>query len=387
MRTIVYADNAATTKVSAAAFEAMLPYLTKEYGNPSSAHSLGRTARRAIERARVQVAQAIGALPEELYFTSGGTESDNWAIQSAVESRQENGRHIITSAIEHASVRNTLKDLKQKGYEVTHLRADADGQLSLEELRGAIRGDTVLITIMTANNEIGTILPVSAIGAIAREHRILFHTDAVQAVGHIPVDVGDMKVDMLSLSGHKCGAAKGVGALYMKKGLRLPALLRGGGQERAGRSGTENTAGIVSLSAALEEALPRLSSHRVAAMRDRLIDGLLNIPGTWLTGSPVNRLPGIASFVVDGVDGESMLLMLDRCGICASAGSACSSGALDPSQVLLAIGLSRERAYGALRLSLGPENTEDDIDYILEQLPEIVAKLRNRSSWRGEGTA
>ena len=379
MKRIIYADNAATTKISKSALDAIMPYLSNEYGNPSSLYSLAQNTRQAVENARIKVAQAIGALPEEIYFTGGGTESDNWAVKSAVEMNADKGRHIITSAIEHPAVLNTIKNLEEKGWEVTYLGVDDVGQISLEELQSAIRDDTVLITIMTANNEIGTILPISEIGEIARKSNILFHTDAVQAVGHIPVNVKELNVDLLSISGHKFGGMKGTGVLYIKKGLRLPPLHHGGGQERKLRSGTENVVGIISLSAALEDAVSCLSTDIVVKMRDRLIEELLKIPRTRLTGDPVNRLPGIASFVFEGIEGESMVLMLDQCGICASSGSACSSDSLEPSHVLLAIGLPHEIAHGSLRLSLNKDNTIEGIDYILEKLPEIVAKLRSMS--------
>ena len=379
MVTIIYLDNAATSKVSKAALDAMLPYLTEGFGNPSTIYSAGRDAKNAVESSRRIIANAIGAQPEEIYFTSGGTEADNWAIKSAVEMNQSKGKHIITSAIEHPAVLNTLKHLVKCGYEATYLGVDERGQISLDELRGAIRSDTVLITIMTANNEIGTILPVSEIGAIAGENGVLFHTDAVQAVGHIPVDAKAMNADMLSMSGHKLGGAKGIGALYVKKGLRLLPLLHGGGQERGGRSGTENVAGIVSFAAALDDILPRLPLERLAQMRDRLIQEVLKIPRSRLTGDRVNRLPGIASFIFEAIEGESMLLLLDQLGICASSGSACSSGSLDPSHVLLATGLSHEAAHGSLRLSLSEDNTDDDINYVIEKLPEVVAKLRRMS--------
>jgi len=379
MKRIIYADNAATSKISKSALDAIMPYLSNEYGNPSSLYSLAQNTRQAVENARIKVAQAIGALPEEIYFTGGGTESDNWAVKSAVEMNADKGRHIITSAIEHPAVMNTIKNLEEKGWEVTYLGVDDVGQISLEELQLAIRDDTVLITIMTANNEIGTILPISEIGEIARKRNILFHTDAVQAVGHIPVNVKELNVDLLSISGHKFGGMKGTGVLYIKKGLRLPPLHHGGGQERKLRSGTENVVGIIALSAALEDAVSCLSTDIVVKMRDRLIEELLKIPRTCLTGDPVNRLPGIASFVFEGIEGESMVLMLDQCGICASSGSACSSDSLEPSHVLLAIGLPHVIAHGSLRLSLNKDNSIEEIDYILEKLQEIVAKLRSMS--------
>ncbi|MCL2079490.1 MAG: cysteine desulfurase NifS [Oscillospiraceae bacterium] len=384
MNKTVYLDNAATTRLSDAAFEAMLPYLTDGYGNPSSIYSIGREAKNAIENARNTVAKAIGASPEEIFFTGSGTESDNWAIKSAANAalfaaNAKKGRHIISSAIEHPAVLNSLKNLEKNGCEVTYLGVDKHGQIDLDELRRAIRSDTALITVMTANNEIGTILPISEIGKIAKQHGVLLHTDAVQAVGHIPVDVGEMNVDLLSFSGHKFGGAKGVGVLYAKKGLLLPPLLHGGEQERGRRAGTENVAGIASLAAALDAALTRLPLSGVEQMRNRLRDGLLQIPRSHFTGDPTNRLPGIASFVFEAIEGESMLLMLDQCGICASSGSACSSGALDPSHVLLAIGLPHEIAHGSLRLSVGTDNTDEDISYVLEKMPGIVARLRSMS--------
>jgi len=376
---IVYLDNAATTKLSKAAQEAVQPYLSGAYGNPSSVYSLGREAKKAVENARSRVAQAIGALPHEIYFTGSGTESDNWAVKSVAELKKGLGRHIISSQIEHPAILNTLRHLEKNGYDVTYLKVNQYGQISLDELRSAIRNDTVLITIMTANNEIGTILPVSEIGKIAQENGVLFHTDAVQAVGHIPVNVKEMNVDIMSFSGHKFGGTKGVGVLYAKKELKLPPFLHGGGQENDRRSGTENVAGIVALAAALEEALLNLPLLKVSQMRDRLIVELLKIPRSRLTGDPLNRLPGIASFIFECIEGEAMLLLLDQCGICASSGSACSSGSLDPSHVLLATGLSHEIAHGSLRLSLSGENTDDDIDYVLEKLPGIVARLRAMS--------
>lgn len=378
---MVYADNAATTALSRAAFEAMLPYLTTEYGNPSSGYSFGRNAKRAIQDAREKVASAIGALPEEIYFTSGGTEADNWAIKSAVKNGQNNGKHIISTAIEHHAVLHTLDSLKVHGYEITRLGVDMYGQISLEKLRSFIKNGTSLISIMAANNEIGTILPTAEIGALAKEYGIIFHTDAVQAVGHIPINVGDMNIDMLSLAGHKFRGPKGIGALYVKKGLNLPAMIHGGGQEHNLRSGTENVAGIVGLGAALEEAASNMKENikKVSALRDRLINGVIKIPHIRLTGDPANRLPGIASFAVEGVEGESMVMMLDQNGICASSGSACSSGSQEASHVLLATGLSSQLAHSSLRFSLNEDNSEKDVDYILEKLPAIISRLRDFS--------
>ena len=377
----VYTDNAATTALSKTAFEAMLPYLTTEYGNPSSAYSFGHNAKLAIRNAREKIASAIGALPEEIYFTSGGTEADNWAIKSAAKLDQNTGKHIISSVIEHHAVLHTLGSLKEQGYEITCTGVDMYGQISLQELCSAIRKDTVLISIMAANNEIGTILPTTQIGAIAREHGIVFHTDAVQAVGHIPINVRAMNIDMLSLAGHKFRGPKGIGALYVKKGLDLPAIIHGGGQEHNLRSGTENVAGIVGLGAALEEAASNMKKNmkKVSALRDRLIGGVLQIPHVRLTGDPIDRLPGIASFAVEGVEGESMVMMLDQNGICASSGSACSSGSQEASHVLLATGLPSQLAHSSLRFSLNEDNSEKDVDYILDRLPVIIARLREFS--------
>jgi len=381
MLRFVYADNAATTKLSKTAYEAMLPWLLEGYGNPSSVYRLGRESRRALDQARDQIAAALGARPEEIFFTGSGTEADNWAIREVCESRKEKGRHIISCAIEHHAVFHTLEDLEKQGVEVTCLPVDEYGRLCIEDLKAAIRPDTILITIMFANNEIGTIQPIAEIGAIAREHGILFHTDAVQAVGHVPVDVETMQIDMLSLSAHKFRGPKGVGALYIKKGIKLPAFITGGAQEKGRRAGTENVPGIVGMAAALTEAIRDMGQNRVkvSVLRDKLIAGMLQLPAVRLTGDPVNRLPGSASFVVECVEGEALILMLDAAGIAASSGSACSSGALDPSHVLMAIGLSHEVAHGSVRLSLGEENTEADVEYILEKIPGIIEKLRAMS--------
>ncbi len=378
---MVYADHAATTAVSETAFQAMLPYFKEQYGNPSGIYQVGRVAKQGLNAARAKVAKAIGAMPEEIYFTGGGSEADNWALKGVAELKKEKGRHIITTQIEHHALLHTAQWLEKQGFEVTYLPVDMLGRVTPESVSKAIREDTILISVMTASNEIGTIEPIAAIGALARKHGILFHTDAVQAVGHIPVDVNDMNVDLLSLSGHKFGGPKGVGALYIRKGLRLPPFIHGGGQEQGIRGGTENVAGFVGMAAALEESVAHMEENqkKVSALRDRLIDGLLKIPYAALTGDPVNRLPGIASFVFECVEGESMVLMLDQADICASSGSACSSGSLDPSHVLLAIGLSHEVSHGSLRLSLGAENTEEDIDFILERLPKVIARLREMS--------
>lgn len=381
MNQFVYADNAATTALSKTALAAMLPYLTTEYGNPSSTYSFGLNAKRAIQNAREKVASAIGALPEEIYFTSGGTEADNMAIKSAAKLDQNTGKHIISSVIEHHAVLHTLDFLKVQGYEITYLGVDEYGQISLQELCSAIRKDTVLISVMAANNEIGTILPAAQIGSIAREHGIVFHTDAVQAVGHIPINVHAMNIDMLSMSGHKFRGPKGIGALYVKKGLNLTAIIHGGGQERNLRSGTENVAGIVGLGVALEEAVSNMKEkmRKVSALRDQLISGVLQIPHVRLTGDPTDRLPGIASFAVEGVEGESMVMMLDQNGICASSGSACSSGSQEASHVLLATGLPSQLAHSSIRFSLNEDNSEKDVDYILDRLPVIIVRLRGFS--------
>lgn len=377
----VYADNAGTTAMSKTALDAMMPFFTEEFGNASAVYSTGRNAKKALEAAREKIAACIGARPEEIYFTGGGTEADNWAIKSAAEMRAKKGKHIISSAVEHHAVLYTLEYLEKKGYEVTYLPVDELGRVSPEDLKNAIREDTILITIMMANNEIGTIMPIKELGAIAREHGILFHTDAVQAVGHIPVDVNEMNIDMLSLAGHKFRGPKGVGALYVRKGVILPALLHGGGQERKRRSGTENIAGITGMAAALEEATANMASNmeRISAMRDRLITELTKIQYSRLTGDPVNRLPGTASFVFECVEGEAMILMLDNAGICASSGSACSSGSLDPSHVLMAIGLRHDIAHGSVRLSINETTTDEDVDYIIEKLPQIIDRLRSMS--------
>ena len=381
MSRFVYADNAATGRLSQRAYDAMLPYLREHYGNPSSVYKIGREARRAVDFAREQVAHAIGAVAGEIIFTGSGTEADNWAIRGVCDQHSARGRHIISSAIEHHAVSHTLADLEQRGVEVTYLPADKVGRVDPKDLESAIRPDTILFTIMFANNEIGTIQPIAELAAIARKHSILFHTDAVQAVGHVPIDVSAMNIDLLSLSAHKFNGPRGVGALYVRKGIMLPSYLTGGGQERGLRAGTENVAGILGMAAALEESVTHMDStaKTIAGLRDKLIAGLLEIPRTRLTGCPSNRLPGVASFVFECVEGEAMVLLLDNAGIAASSGSACSSGSLDPSHVLLAIGLSHEVAHGSLRLSLGVENTETDVDYILETLPGIIARLRAMS--------
>ena len=382
MSRFLYADHAATTALSPRALEAMTPYFRDAYGNPSSLYTFGQQAKSDLDAARAEVARCLNAKPEEIFFTSGGTESDNWALKAVAELRGGKGRHIITSAIEHHAILHTLEHLeKALGFSVTYLPVDSLGRVDPQAVKAAIRPDTILITVMAANNEIGTIEPIAEIGAIAREAGVLFHTDAVQAVGHIPVDVSAWNCDMLSLSCHKFHGPRGVGALYVRRGLRLPPLIHGGGQEKGRRSGTENVAGAVGLAAALREAVDGLEARSVllAARRDRLIEGLTRLPCSRLTGDPVHRLPGTASFVFEGVEGEALLLHLDAKGICASSGSACSSASLDPSHVLLAIGLPHEVAHGSLRLSLGEENTDEDVDYLLQAVPEVVEYLRNMS--------
>lgn len=376
----IYMDNAATTATRPEVLEAMMPYFTQFYGNPSSIHSFGRDARRALENARKQVAAALNCEPREVYFTAGGSESDNWAIRCALQNKK--GKHIITSAIEHHAVLHTCEYMEKQGYEVTYLPVDEYGIVSVEDVKKAIRPDTALITIMAANNEIGTIQPIAEIGKIAKEAGILFHTDAVQAIGAIPVDVKEWNVDMLSLSGHKFHAPKGVGALYIRKGIRISNLIYGGAQERGLRAGTENLPGIVGLGKAIELAVAELPEYaeRMTALRDKLIDGILNsIPDVQLNGHRTQRLPGNVNVSVRYVEGEALLMGLDLAGIAASSGSACTSGSLDPSHVLLAIGLPHEIAHGSLRLSLGNETTEEDVDYVIETLPNIVNTLRSMS--------
>ena len=377
----VYADNAGTTALSKTALDAMMPYLTESFGNPSAIYSLGREAKKGLEAARAKVAAAIGAKSEEIYFTGSGTEADNWAIRGAAEIKSKKGKHIITSCIEHHAVSHTLGYLEKQGYEVTYLPVDNAGRVLAGDLNNAIRDDTILITIMTANNEIGTIQPIGELGAVAREKGIMFHTDAIQAAGHIPIDVNSMNIDLMSIAAHKFRGPKGVGALYIKKGNYIPPLLYGGGQESKRRSSTENVAGAVGMAAALEEAVSNMSANikKITAMRDRLINELLKIPFSQLTGAQQNRLPGTASFVFECVEGEAMILLLDNAGICASSGSACSSASLDPSHVLLAIGLKHEVAHGSVRLSINETTTGEDIDYILETLPPLIDKLRSMS--------
>ena len=378
----IYMDNAATTAVSRETLNAMLPYFTDVYGNASSIHSTGRDARKAIDKARRQVAAAIGAQPNEIYFTAGGSESDNWAIKGAAYAKMNKGKHIITSAVEHHAVLHTCQWLEKQGFQVTYLPVDGEGRVSPSQVEGAITPETILITMMAANNEIGTLEPVKEIGSIAKAHNILFHTDAVQAVGAIPIDVNDWQVDMLSMSAHKFHGPKGIGALYIRRGVHLDILMQGGAQERGQRAGTENLPGIVGMGEAISQAVSQLeeNSRRLSAMRDRLIDGILSrIPDTRLNGPRTGRLPGNVNVSVRYIEGEALLLRLDLAGIAGSSGSACTSGSLDPSHVLLAIGLPHEIAHGSLRLSLSTDNTMDEVDEVLRTLPEIVKNLRAMS--------
>ncbi len=381
MSRFVYADHAATTALSPAALEAMLPLLSEKYGNPSSLYSFGQKAKETLEKARKQIANVLNALPEEIYFTSGGTESDNWAIRGVAEARKNKGRHLITSAVEHHAVLHIAQFLEKQGWEVTYLPVDEHGLVSPSDLQAALRPDTVLVSIMAANNEVGTIQPIQQLATIAHEGGALFHTDAVQAVGHIPVDVAQWGVDLLSLSAHKFGGPKGVGALYIKKATPIATLIQGGGQERTRRSGTENVSGIVGMAAALTHAADHMeeTSNRLIALRERLVKGLSSIPYSRLTGHPTQRLPGVASMIFECIEGESLLLRLDAMGICSSTGSACSSNSLAPSHVLMAMGLPHEIVHGSLRLSLGDENTEADVDYLIESVTKVVADLRKFS--------
>ena len=383
---MIYADNAATTKLSPVALQAMLPYLSEHYGNPSSLYSLGQQAAEALEEARKTVAQCLHCRPDEIYFTSGGSEADNQAILSAARWGKMRGKtHIISTAFEHHAVLHTLEKLKKEGFTITLLDVGPQGRVTPEQVAQAITDETCLVTIMYANNEIGTIQPIGEIGKICRERKVTFHTDAVQAVGHLAIDVGAENIDMLSLSGHKFHGPKGVGALYVRKGVTLSPLIEGGAQERRKRAGTENVAGIVGLAAALKEASAHLDDNaaKVAALRDKLIAGLEGIPHGALNGSRDGRLPGNVSFCFEGIEGESLLLLLDDKGICASSGSACTSGSLDPSHVLLAIGRPHEVAHGSLRLSLCEENTEAEVDTMIQEIPQVVEYLRNMSPvWR-----
>ena len=380
MDRFVYADNAATTPIDPAVYEAMLPCLKDVYGNPSSIYSKGRDAAELLNDARARIAAVLGCKDKEIYFTASGSEADNWAIKGAAKANIKKGKHIITTKFEHHAVINTMKSLEKDGFEVTYLKVDKNGQITPDDVEKAIRPDTALIAVMYANNEIGSILPIKEIAEVAKNHKITCFTDGVQAIGSIPINVKELGVDMLALSGHKIGAPKGIGVLYIRQGLRIANLIDGGGQESNKRGGTENTPYIVGLAKAMELAAERLPDMaRIQKMRDRLLDGILKIPYTRLNGGIDNRLPGNVNVTFEFIEGESLLLWLDMNGICASTGSACSSNSLDPSHVLLAIGVPVEIAHGSLRFSLSHQNTEDDVDYILEKLPPIVEKLRAMS--------
>lgn len=380
----VYLDNAATTRVHPDVLQAMLPYFTEYYGNPSSPHTFAQEAAAGISRARSQVAKALNAVsPDEIIFTGGGSESDNMVLRGVAAAYASKGRHIITSAVEHHAVLHTLEAMEREGLvEVTYLPVDEYGRVAVEDVAAAIREDTILVSIMYANNEVGTIMPVAEIGALCRARGVLFHTDAVQAVGHVPVDVQAQCIDLLSLSAHKFHGPKGIGALYVKKGVRVPALILGGGQERKKRAGTENVPGIVGLGAAIQRACEHMQENaaHMCALRDRLIAGIpAAIPDVKLNGHPTDRLPGNVNFSIRYIEGESILLMLDINGVAASSGSACTSGSLDPSHVLLAMGLSHEVAHGSLRLTLSEFTTEQEIDYVLDLLPKVAKRLRDMS--------
>ena len=380
--TTVYADNAATTQMSRAAIDAMLPYMETVYGNPSSLHSVGQQAAEALQNARERIAACLNASPREIYFTSGGSEADNQAILSAARlGARKSKKHIISTAFEHHAVLHTLKKLEKEGFEIELLPVGAIGTITAQQVKSALRADTCLVTVMYANNEIGSILPIAEIGEVCREAGVLFHTDAVQAAGHVPIDVQAQHIDMLSLSAHKFHGPKGIGVLYARQGVPLTSLIEGGAQERGKRAGTENLPAIMGMAAALEDACAHIdeNARKVSALRDRLIAGLSKIPHSALNGDPVNRLPGNVSFCFEGIEGESLLLLLDTKGICASSGSACTSGSLDPSHVLLAIGRPHEVAHGSLRLSLCEWNTDEDVDRILAAVPEVVAYLREMS--------
>ena len=382
----IYADNAATTKISQTAMKAMISAMENSYGNPSSIHQIGMAANDALQTAREQIARCLGCMPKEIFFTSGGTESDNQAIVSAAMlGAKQNKRHIISTAFDHHAVLHTLRRLKEQGFEIQLLDVGAEGNITAAQVEEAIRPDTCLVTVMFANNEIGSVLPIAEIGEVCRAHGVLFHTDAVQAAGHIPVNVKKQNIDMLSLSAHKFHGPRGIGALYVKRGIELTSLMEGGGQERGKRPGTENLPAIMGMAAALKEecTLMEQNEAKVIAMRDRLIQGLSQIPYSILNGSREKRLPGNVNFCFEGVSGESLLLLLDSRGICASSGSACASGALDPSHVLLSLGLAPEIAQGSLRISLDISNTEEEIDYMLEVIPQVVEQLRGMSDdWR-----
>ena len=382
----VYADNAATTKMSRVAIDAMLPYFDNIYGNPSSLHSAGQEAKEALESAREKVARCLGCEPREVYFTSGGSEADNQAIISAARLGARKGKkHIISTAFEHHAVLHTLNKLEKEGFEVTYLDVKVNHNVTAQQVKDAIRPDTCLVTAMYANNEIGSVLPIAEIGAVCKQAGVPFHTDAVQAAGHLHINVKEQNIDMLSLSAHKFHGPKGVGALYCRRGLPLVNVIEGGAQELGKRGGTENISGIVGMAAALDDACAHIDENaaKVSALRDKLIAGLSQIPHSALNGDPINRLPGNVSFCFEGIEGESLLLLLDMKGVCASSGSACTSGSLDPSHVLLAIGRVHDVAHGSLRLSLCEYNTEEEVDHILTVVPQVVGYLRNMSPvWR-----
>lgn len=378
----IYVDNAATTKMNAAVAEEMIPFMTEFYGNPSSIYLEGREAKRAVEKSREQVAKAISAEPKEIYFTGSGTEADNWAVRSAASAYSNKGKHIITSSVEHHAVLHTCQELEKQGYEVTYLPVDKYGRVSVEDLRNSIRPDTILVSIMFANNEIGTIMPVKEIGAVCRENGVLFHTDAVQAIGMCEIDVEELNIDMLSLTAHKFHGPKGAGALYVRQGVKLTPFITGGAQERGKRAATENVPGIVGLGKAIELAAENIPERqkKLSELRDYYIEKVLNkIPYSRLNGHPKDRLPGNANISFQFIEGEGMLLRLDMKGISASSGSACTSGSLDPSHVLLAIGLKHEEAHGSLRVSFDETNTKEQVDYIVDELADIIELLRNMS--------
>ena len=382
MAKLIYLDNAATTQVYPEVLDAMLPYFTEHYGNPSAIYSFAGESKKAVDEARANVAALINARTEDIYFTGGGSESDNWALKATAEAYESKGKHIITSRIEHHAILHTCAYLEQKGYEVTYLDVDEDGKISLEELEKAIRPDTILISIMSANNEIGTIQPIKEIGKIAHDHGVLFHTDAVQAFGHIPIDVEEMNIDMLSASGHKINGPKGIGVMYIRKGVKIRSFIHGGAQERKRRAGTHNVPGIVGIGTAAKLAKENMEerSAKEIALRDHLIERVLKeIPYTRLNGHRTDRLPNNANFCFRFIEGESMLILLDQAGICGSSGSACTSGSLDPSHVLLAIGLPHEIAHGSLRLTLSAETTMEDIDFVVDCIKQIIERLRSMS--------
>ena len=378
----VYADNAATTQVSEEVLNAMMPYFRTEYGNASSIYAMGRSAQKAVEEARAKVAKAIGADPSEIFFTSCGSESDNWALRGVCEKlAPKEKKHIVTTVFEHHAILHTCKALEKMGYEVTYVPVSDKGIVAPEDIKNAIREDTAIVSVMYANNEIGTIQPISEIAAVCKEKNVIFHTDAVQAVGHVEIDVHKQGIDLLSLSGHKIHAQKGIGAIYMRKGIVLPNLIIGGAQERNRRAGTENVPAIVGLGRAIELATADIAEKAeiITARRNRIIDGILRLPHTRLNGDREKRLPGNVNISIEGIEGESLLLMLDMNGICASSGSACTSGSLDPSHVLLAIGLPHEVAHGSVRMSLDHNNTEEEVDHIINTLPKIIQRLRDMS--------